>query len=377
MATLKIQIVILFLLLNISWSFAQESLYSFIQEQGIEFNLDIDTPLHENFIEQDINKYRVFFSGEIHGIPSNPIIKYKLFEYLYRNANVRNLILEAGMSSAFIAEQYLKTGDEKYLCSSCWKLEMVFWRKLFAFNQTMAENDKIRIIGIDFERNEPFIKAIDEILPKKNPPASLSPSIAYLRQIVEDSLIGEQRIGKVNYAKKELCSNVQEFKDYFGDYFGVFSKIINNPVPYTPGVKRDKKAYQNFLSQIEEGYDGNFFGQYGISHINLTFGNIADLVNSKRDSPFVNKVFVLIPHYFNCTSYYNSQLSDGDSGYGILAQSGIKKDECIQINNGLNYDVTFLMSGELIKYKKLKNGASAILLIQDQKTKENQGVNMF
>jgi hypothetical protein len=55
----------------------------------------------------------------------------------------------------------------------------------------------------------------------------------------------------------------------------------------------------------------------------------------------------------------------------------LKRDECIQINNGLNYDVTFLMSGELIKYKKLKNGASAILLIQDQKTKENQGVNMF
>lgn len=76
MATLKIQIVILFLFLNISWLFAQEGLYSFIQEQGIEFSLDINTPLDKNFIEQDISKYQVFFPGEIHGIPSNPIIKF-------------------------------------------------------------------------------------------------------------------------------------------------------------------------------------------------------------------------------------------------------------------------------------------------------------
>jgi hypothetical protein len=76
MATLKIQIVILFLFQNISWLIAQEGLYSFIQEQGIEFSLDINTPLDKNFIEQDISKYQVFFPGEIHRIPSNPIIKF-------------------------------------------------------------------------------------------------------------------------------------------------------------------------------------------------------------------------------------------------------------------------------------------------------------
>ena len=341
---------------------AQSSLEDYLQVHAQAVSLDFQEDLSIPSLDTSLASYRFFISGEFHGVSSNHKIKFKLLKYLHQKANVRYLIIESGYSSAFLLNQFLANGDTTLLCGY-YLAEKVFWQHLRTFNQTLSEDEQVQVIGIDFERDEAFLKAMKLLLPATQPPQAIGPGIVALRQLVEDSITGDKRVKIIKAVQKNLKRNSALYENYFKENYIIFRKIIDNPVPLTPRTKRDKFAYKNMLEEYHSKGGGNYYAQYGISHVNLTFGNIAGLLNAQEDSPFKSKVLVLMPLYINCMARHKNEVWEAD-GFGLLRQAGIKNiDEVARL---FHDNITFIDLRFMQNYPKLKNSAHFMMLVKNQ-----------
>lgn len=341
---------------------AQPSLEDYLQVHAQAVSLDFQEDLSIPSLDTSLASYRFFISGELHGVSSNHKIKFKLLKYLHQKANVRYLVIESGHSSAFLLNKFLTIGDTSLLYGY-YLAEKAFWQYLRAFNRNLPADERVQVIGIDFERDEAFLKAMPLLLPITQSPQAIEPGIVALRKIVEDSITGNKRVKITKAVQKNLKRNSVLYKNYFKEHYTVFRKIINNPVPLTPGTKRDKFIYKNMMKEDQSKAEGNYYAQYGISHVNLTYGNIAGLLNTQEDSPFKSEVLALMPQYFNCMARHKNEVWEAD-GFGLLGQAGIKNvDEIAAL---FKDNVTFIDLRFVKNHPKLKNGAHLMILVKNQ-----------
>jgi len=341
---------------------AQPSLEAYLQTHAQDVSLDLEEELSIPALDTSLSSYHFFISGEFHGVSSNHKIKFKLLKYFHQYANVRYLVIESGHTTAFLLKKFLTDGDTTHLYGY-YLAEKAYWQELRAFNQKRSEKEQVQVIGIDFERDEAFLKAMPFLLPEGQPPKAIEQGILALRKILSHSITGKERVKITKSIQKNLRDKPDVYQAFFKENFPVFQKVINNPVSITPGTKRDKFAYKNMLEEYQANEGGNYYAQYGISHVNLTYGNIAGLLNTKKSSPFKREVLALMPHYVNCKARHKNEVWNAD-GYGLLMQAGIKDVENME---GLfENDITFIDLRHLQDYPKLKNSAHFLMWIKNQ-----------
>ena len=324
--------------------------------------LSLKSDIDFGFESSELNRNIFFAIGEVHRVPSNQIIKLQLLKYLHRYANVRILVVESGSSDAFLLNRYLVTGDTSLIRR---KSEVdFFWSRLKQFND--ANSEKIKVIGIDFERNEAIRKTFDIIF-KPNPPIPIENNILELQNFFRSPGDIKERERLFKRTTELIKQNREYYKTYLADHFQLFNSIIINPVPVTSKTKRDKYMVENFYRISKKDTGDKYFGQFGISHTNRNYENLIGLLNSDNNSPINNKVMVIMPHYFNCqtTSDSGDQILEIDD-FGLLVQENIKVRQSIAeffTNDIVLIDLRHLTD----KYENLQKSADHLILIKNQK----------
>ena len=256
-------------------------------------------------LSQDLKDNKVFLAGELHGIQENYTLRLNLLMYLNENAGVNYYLAEMGYSSSYYINKYLETGEEKYLFVVANSIvgsydhsldDINFWRDLYKYNQSLAQEKRIKVIGLDIEHQ--FWLAVMQ-----------------LNDLVEDLNLGdhmESSLGKLEYFSAAICPTINDSRDILKNIKGIDSKDVlnivaklredhtSNPKLYKDllsedGYKdfvfvmnnitdteriyanrrnndyfnkeREKAIYGNFLKAHEMNPDGKFFGQWGSFHV--------------------------------------------------------------------------------------------------------------
>lgn len=324
------------------------------------------TPDFNEDISINIDKEAKFIMcGEIHGVPSNMMLKYQFLTHTYKNNNVRYLIMEAGPAMAYAVNKYLSTGDESLLkfSSYCFS-ELKFWEALRKFNEEINPTDKIVVLGFDFDWIEPYRYVIKDILitkPEYNENTNL-----IIKNIIDqlNNKSTNEDIQPLNLKLKDLIS----LKDsvFQNDIFlnRVTLKLMaENEVPATAQITRDKETYKNISRCAKNFTKGNFFAQYGISHVNKTRTTLTTLLQKSPDSPFYGKVVSITRHYVNSESKLDDKIDYLDS-WGIFRSLGIKYKEFEKITT----DIAYFKTEDLKTRKRdLQSSVDYVIIVQNQK----------
>lgn len=260
-----------------------------------------------SFFDTIVPKYRLFLFGEIHGVAVNPRLEMKMIRYLYVHGNLRHIVMEYGPAEVFLYQRYLDTGDE-YWVEDSWMFKMPeyvrFWRELHAFNQSVK--DKIDLVGLDFDSDHLFAKAIASLCPEKRKPA------AAIQPMIDSVMALNKRI--TSFTQRNFIDQFQAdftlhrdlYNDYFGNNFGQVEKFVDNGASYQDFKERDEQMYLNF--QQAYGDTMGYFGMFGWSHAYTGYRkSFATMLNENDGFPDLNgKVLGVGICYDSCSYYYNN-----------------------------------------------------------------------
>ncbi|MBI1308148.1 MAG: hypothetical protein GC181_16215 [Bacteroidetes bacterium] len=193
-------------------------------------------------LDSVVPDYNVFIIGENHVfMNSNTALWNKMIRYLYQHAGVRTVMIEYGNATAWIIDQYIQTGDSSYmkiLDDYAFEEYANSYRELRKFNETLPDDDKIHVIGVDLERGiYTAVKALSLHLPKdKNPHDSIELSV-------------ESLIGLAAYQDRELFNSDEENASRY--YFGSYS-VTNTLDLIIEDFNHFSSYYQNYLDSNYE-----------------------------------------------------------------------------------------------------------------------------
>jgi len=252
--------------------------------------------------KERLKGYRFFFKGESHEFPvENANSLFVLVKHLHTNNNVRYLVMECGPDQAFLANQYLETGNDSLLEASRLYLGKGLWQKLYVFNSQLPAREKIEVLGFDFNRYVYSSKAIKYMFPDNTYFPGNDQLNAVLQEITDWDTVAWDMGRQKDFSK--YMDNLREsnvlndpgVKKRLGKNYAAFEAIINNQSPATPQVKRDRKVIAQLTGQMPGLVKGNFLFNYGIAHVFLDGEGAANILFTNNE--FRNQVCSIYPFY--------------------------------------------------------------------------------
>lgn len=265
----------------------------------IQQNLDVENNnSFESFsmLDDTVHGFTLFIVGENHRYKSsNHDLQLKMFRYLYYEANVRHLILERGYSTGYLINNYVQSGDTAALSllQGYSDPEVIeFCRNLRNWNDTLPEEQKITVHGIDIEPSySVVIGLMSELLPKRDAPDSIRLAVESIRSLAQyikssySSLIFSHEPGAgydVEESLAEILKNYHEFEEqfetYVGDDYPLFKRLMAGAeVGHTfanyrdaemiqAWLYRENQIFSNFMEVFRANPGVKFFGQFGRCH---------------------------------------------------------------------------------------------------------------
>ena len=258
-------------------------------------------------MDSAVTGYNVFFTGEMHSYRvSNPKLSLKMLKYLYQQADVRIFLMECGMSTTFLLNKYLETGDTSLISVFRLFYTKKFLDNLKAFNDTLPEGKKIIAAGIDLEVDpRTAVRALKLLLPDSLPPNIIRDDIdciygldgfiknnpekyygeiqnefySYPTMGINHSYSGNYTIyGTLRELTVQYHSHKDIFEQYLGTNFSTFDKIMKGLEAekiwakffqeglYQGVVFREQYLYEQFLKVYKKHPEEKFFGQFGRCH---------------------------------------------------------------------------------------------------------------
>lgn len=284
--------------------------------------IDVEEKFPDGLFDSDEN-YRVFLTGEEHARLKSYQMKKNMLMYFYEEYGTRYILCETGIGTGIVLEEYIQNGDEDLLnmfmrlilkTVSYTKEEEEFWRWLYEYNQSLPENDKLHIIGVDLDfQRKTAIKGLSLLIDTtKTPDESIATVVDQLEQV--DPLLFD--------SFPELLEEHQEaFIDLFGNNY-VWAEQLSRSFQATNEFRahqselsndrsydlRDKFMMENFLFALEQFPEAIFFGQFGAEHIyqsacetlsfTANYQRFGMLLN-KEGSPVQNQVCSILYIYDN------------------------------------------------------------------------------
>ena len=351
---MRLLIFIYFVIYSFPLCSQNKELLDYFKQNAVSFNSQLSIP--KSYLEGN----SVFLCGEVHGVPSNQKLEFELFKYFYGEAEVRCVLVELGNSDAFLMNKYLETNDESFIREKIKPFKLSFLRNLKKFNDSIDE--KVKIIGVDFERDEAIYQAFEHIF-QSDPPHLIKDNIEELKNAFRSDINKKYRKQLFRKTQSMIIEYESYYKRYLGDYYELFLSIISNKVPVTSRVKRDKYMARNFLHKNEDS-SCRYYGNFGISHTNKSFKNFANQITFNRDSNIKYAVLVIQPYYINCSGTYKNEIIRIHD-VGLLAQENIKNR--IEIGEEIKADIALVDLRNLsAKYNNLKEAANFVLMVKNQ-----------
>ena len=279
--------------------------------------------LEERFQElkdmEETKNFDIYLTGEMHGTELSFKMQEYMAKYFIEKQGVKYILLEGQISEAELLNRYLKTGDAEIIKNLINSFKGTFadnqntydlFEFYYKYNKQLPDDKKVSFVGIDVEN-------------------SFSVTSEYLRYLIKD--LGEpdekiknliKRINKYrdgndqflfDNLRKSLKEDEEEYKEFFGEDFFYFKKVIENTF-WENNTAREAIMVKNFQDFYEKLPKGKYYGQLGKSHVYklIRTGNNGgeDPINTFANSinndyePTKGKVYSIIYVYMN--SYYRS-----------------------------------------------------------------------
>lgn len=254
--------------------------------------------------KDSLAKYTVFINGENHQYTkSNASLQLKTLKYLHKNAGVKTLLLELGWSRGYIITEYIQGGDTTLLKSIkgySWKYYADLVQDLKKYNDSLPQEQKISVVGIDVERfNNMSIKAMQMQMPKRGtkiPHDSIEVGVESLEALnfyLETTSEWDDENNKYAITSNDgpnakrtinfLLENIKNHKDKYEAYIDsanheVFFKVVNHLVDkqlyemYDNAnatqayVYREQYMYKQFMDLFKQDTTQKYFMQFGRCH---------------------------------------------------------------------------------------------------------------
>ena len=305
-----------------------------------------------NMMDSIVADYNVFFIGENHQYRvSNSKQQIKMFKYLHKTVGAKNLCLEFGYSRGYLINQYVQTGDTtilKDLDNFTYDEYVKFYKELYEFNQTLSEDDKITIYGIDLERSYlTSVRLMMMQLPEnKKVPEELKLSLEALKSLdgyntdiwekynvdkknisTSSRYYGHGRYNANQYNQLSTLNGVIEnfeendsiYKTYLGSNYNRYNRIVEglkleaDRISYTnkgmmqARILREKFMYDKFSAIVDSLPGEKFFGEFGRCHTPTEemdewctfyhFKSLASRINNSDNEFLKNKVMSIGAYY--------------------------------------------------------------------------------
>jgi len=256
---------------------------------------DADTSIGFEILDDAVNNYEVFITGENHSyLESNSKLWVKQIKYLYHNAGVRNIMIEYGFASGWLINEYLQEGDTNHLNilkDYSFKQFASAYEELHEFNDSLPDNEKIHLVGIDLERGiYSAAKVLSLQLPEeKVPHDSIALDIESLKSLVsynDNEIFGDNdrdffnsysASNTLNRILSNFNAHKNHYKDFLEDKYVLFERILTGFADQEKWkeyqednsthqfVFREKYMFDRFKEEFKN-CDGKFFGQFGRCH---------------------------------------------------------------------------------------------------------------
>lgn len=256
-------------------------LYGLFTVNGYTYIYDLSLKINTRLVETDNDDYREYIFFKKH-LNKNMIffIEYKIndesavdfyidfLKYLKKETGIKYLFDEVGFSAGQILNLYLQTGDENLLkqifesaadTDIYTKYRELYYRKLYEYNNTLAQTERIILYGIDTESPDKIHTVIylDYLIDKirnKSVPSKIN------------NIINGNRTDKDQYfnnIKKSLEQNESLYKELFVEDYFYFALMIDNYFTDKSdyNAKLQKMAV-NFIKIYDKNPRGKYFGLF-------------------------------------------------------------------------------------------------------------------
>ncbi|WP_017415047.1 erythromycin esterase family protein [Clostridium tunisiense] len=295
-------------------------------------------------LEKDTKDKEIFLIGESHYVKDNLNVQWKLLKYFKQKTNFKYLLWETSYLAGKRYNEYLNTGDEKLISELInTKQESEFWKKLYEYNKTLKQEDKIQVVAPDIGNIDNNVNYLIDVLSLKDLPVDMKGDLTLLKEyksyIETFSNLEENQSNKEKYVDTYLKENIEKFttlyksieekkssyenilkEDYFEfnyvlknlrDYIEVQENAINyvktNDFAEILRI-RDLKIAENFNILYEKLPKGKYFGKWGDMHTyqkevlsakGIKTNNFAAQLN-KEGSPLKGKILTITTFYDKC-----------------------------------------------------------------------------
>ncbi len=301
----------------------------YLSKHTQSFEIDKNEQFSHDILESsDVKNIEIFLTGECHGIKANYALKMAFLKHLKKQVKIRYLIEETSFLTSYYINQYLQSGDEKLLNEIVYmprvpysKDAKEYFKKLYEYNKTLDAQDKLTVIGIDYESNfYRAVKLMADIIPNTEPPEKIKEIVCELialKESLETSFTNKYKVKEYSERVIESISkNRAEYKEYFGDNFYIFELVNKNIVDLNRIDKlstsasrmdflkaRDQMFYDNFRILENNLPYGRYYGQLGNVHVFQDDLNgvksFATLLN-QPESKYHNKIYSVVYNYKYC-----------------------------------------------------------------------------
>ncbi len=251
-------------------------------------------------LDSVVNNYDVFIFGENHTyMKSNSALWVKNIKYLHEHAGVRTVMIEYGQASGWLINKYLQSGDSalfEVLNKYAFKEYSSAYKELMEYNKTLADDQKITLIGIDLERGVySAVKVLSMLLPEDAVAhdsidlhvESLMALASYQDQEIFtadnddysfDIMMEKYSLSNtLDLVMENFTNHSDKYKDLLDSNYKTFERTIEGLKDVRRWRKleelntthdfvyREKYMYQNFVAAYNER-GGKFYGQFGRCH---------------------------------------------------------------------------------------------------------------
>ncbi|MEO8404320.1 MAG: hypothetical protein ABI480_06985 [Chitinophagaceae bacterium] len=256
-------------------------------------------------LHQVITNSKIIFVGESgsHFLNFYSPLQAYMLAYLNKKEGLKTFIIEGGSATAYLCNKYLETGDSNYLPKFSQERSFVLWKLIYTYNQTIPVSNRLKVMGIDFESPIAYFKALNYLIPAKEPPAQIQKEIALIRSSVQPmNCNGLTKTDKL--LKKSLLENPIIWKEYTGENYTEIVTIISNEGSCKDALgnrnKNLKKRFLEFDALLKEPL---YYGQFGQAHTTLdSKSHFASMLNNDDRTSFYHKVCVINTYCQHCTT---------------------------------------------------------------------------
>lgn len=272
-----------------------------------------------NEIEEELNNYDVYLTGEEHGTE----LSFKMQEYMARyfveEQGVKYILLEMPVSEAELLNVYLQTGDTEILRNMVNYYKGTFgysqnyydlYKFYYEYNKQLPEDKKISFVGIDVEQNllqtSDYIKYLIKDLGEPNEKIK-----DMVERIKKYSNYNDEFF--FNDLNQSVIDNEKEYEEYLGKDFFNFKIVVKNISLNENNTAREAIMVKNFQDFYEKLPKGKYYGQLGWGHVYKLvrsegtggegpINTFANSINNDYES-LKGKVYSMMYLYMN--SYYS------------------------------------------------------------------------